>query len=346
MKKRYIAVMLSACMMLSGCTGETESSTTPDVTGSQPEESEVTSTTESTAEKTRGTIVITTPVESVEESSVPDEPTSEATVEAVDESYKYAQLITNFDNEYLGLPQKDKIYIFESTGSTEEIGGALCYCVTCHDEYEGEKYYMCDFYISEDGTTVYRYYDSTGEYVLLPEAVGYPAFDPAVQTPEEVFGYSQSLYNLFFGRCDDKLDRSAAVVMDDGYTYYPIIDEQLDTMNELLDAMNKYFSNELMNSYMETGYIISSADGGLLRRTGHEAVYPEVCGDTTYELTSLTEDTAVYVARTPFLAEDDGMGSVTIDGTEPSAEIVEYTFTAEKQYGVWRFTSYEDVMMR
>ena len=346
MKKRYMAALLTLGLMLTGCNGEENNSNSSELISSQPEDTDVTSATESSPEKTRGTIVITTPIETPEESSSPEESTPQETVEQTDAFKIYAELITGFDNAYLGLPKMDTIYVFEASDKTAEIGGAVYHCVSCYDEYEGERYYMCDFYISEDGAAVYRYYESTGEFILLPEESGYPSFDPAVQSPEEIFRYSERLYTLFFGRCDDMVDWSSPVDMGDGKTYYPVVDEQLDTMNELLEAMNKYFSNELMNSYMETGYVIPSPDGGLLRATGHEPVYPEVCGDVQFELTSLTESTAVFASKTPSAPEDDGMGSVTIDGESVQPEYAEHTFTAELQYGVWRFTSYENVYSR
>ncbi len=319
----YISA-LAGVLLISGCGGNTDS-TSSDTTSATTAETVQTEETYESTEKTRGTIIITEPTEVTAETTAATEENSESSADIIEVTDRYAELITAFDNNYLGLPQADKTYIFESSGKTADIAGGIYHAVSCFDEFEGELYYMCDFYISEDGAAVYRLYDATGEYVLLPETEHFPAFNPNTQTPEEVFGYVNELYILlkhgFIG-----YDPETAVAVGDR-EYFLIDDERFETMPSLLENSEKYLSSEIVNSLMELGHFTIGSDGRLYVFRDSVVGNPAYNG-STYELAALTETYAEYKEYASF-TDDDGNSYVT-----------EYTYVAENEYGVWRFTDF------
>ncbi len=332
MKKRLCA-LLAACLMLTGCGRDEESSgqSLP-----QPQD-----TTTSAAETVQAPVVQSVevlPAVTVEaESAEPPAETAEPTVEAESAESaegsgfdKYAAMLMEYDNTYLGLPKKDKVYIFAGTDSTAELDGAVCHAVSCYDEHEGTLYYMCDFYISEDGGSVYRYYVSDDRYSLLPETSTFPVFDPGVQTPEEIFAVANELYGCFVG---GSLPYYAGMTMEaevDGAvrTYYMVSDERLDTKLELLEALEGYFSMDIINALMDSALYREGMDGKLYT-TGAVATEPkENYIGTEYELMVLNGDTAEFVAYSSY--SDGDVISVT-----------EHSYMAVNSGGGWVFTNYQ-----
>ncbi len=330
MKKTLSVLLLCSMALFAGCAGAEGTSQSV----SEPEQTAgTTSQSESSTPVAEPPVTTPAPVEEKPEvSSLPDESSVSAessepdVLEIPDE---YAELIKDFDNSYLGLPQMDKEYTFGSTGTSAEIDGAEFYGVSCYDEYEGTLYYMCDFFISEDGATVYRFYENTGEYVLLPETEAFPALDPTVQGAEEIFANANELYRLFVSS-QVECDTSVSVEMD-GATYYLISDERFDTMSELLEHLGKYFSDDIINSLMDSGTVRMGSDGGMYAQDVAGGTDPLYHG-TEYVLSLLNESAAEYIAYSTYSS---------IDGE--SAEDVyteEYVFRMEKQFGVWRFTNF------
>lgn len=330
MKKSILCVMLCCCLLLTGCGGNTDSDTTVqgDATTastsemeqtSAPEESEPVVTTASTEE--------TQPTEQTTTQSEPTE--SDVEIEITD---TYAEMITAFDNTYLGLPRTDKIYVFQSTGESAEIGGELCYAVSCYDEHEGTLYYMCDFYITEDGSAVYRYYLSEDKYVLLPESKSYAQMDPTTQTADEIFAVANELYGYFvLNSLDCDFDRYMEVEQDGGFTmrYFLVTYEALDTKVELLSALSCYFSADIINSLMDSPNYREGPDGKLYTADAGRGSNIDYRG-TVYELVSITEDTAVFKGYATY-------GDEILE----EAYTEEYTYNAVKQDGRWVFTNFE-----
>lgn len=327
MKKTLSALLLCAVVLFTGCAGgETSSQSSP-----EPQQTAGTTSLIETSESEPEPIVTSSlpATEKAEVSSAPEEssvPPEESSVpEEPDAPDIYAELIRQFDNSYLGLPQMDKEYTFCSTGTSAEIDGTEYYGVSCYDEYEGTLYYMCDFFISEDGATVYRFYENTGEYVLLPETEAFPALDPTVQSAEEIFANANELYRLFVSS-NVECDTSVSMEMD-GSTYYLISDERFDTMPELLEHLGKYFSDNIINSLMDSGSVRMGGDGRMYAQDLSGAADPMYRG-TEYELTLLNESAAEYIAYSTYS---------TAEGDERTEE---YVFRLEKQFGVWRFTNF------
>lgn len=331
MKKSIFCVLLGCCLLMTGCGGSTDSDTTvqedstaastsateqtPDVDESEPEVTTTVATEESE------------PVEVTTSQSESSE--SDVVIEATD---THAEMITAFDNAYLGLPRADKIYVFQSTGESMELGGKLCYAVSCYDEHEGTLYYMCDFYITEDGSAVYRYYLSEDKYVLLPESKGFAQMDPEAQTADEIFAVANELYGYFVLNsleCDS--DKSFEVETDGSVatTYFMVTDEVLDTKAELLSALSCYFSADIINSLMDSPNYREGPDGKLYTAGAGRGSNCDYIG-IVYELVSLTEDAAVF----------KGYASYSDEIMEDS-RIEEFTYNAVKQDGRWVFTNFE-----
>lgn len=329
MKKSIFCVLLGCCLLMTGCGGSTDSDTTVqgDTTTALTSVTEQTPAAEESEPET--TTVATGESEPTEVTTAQSEPAeSDIEIEVTD---TYAEMITAFDNTYLGLPRADKIYVFQSTGDYDEIGGEICYAVSCYDEHEGTLYYMCDFYITEDGSAVYRYYLSDDKYVLLPESKGFAQMDPTSQTADEIFAVANELYG-YFDLCalngyDDKT--LEAEVDGETWTYYMVSDERLDTKAELLSALSCYFSTEIINSLMDTSMYREGMDGKLYSTGGARGsnIFHQ---KTVYELVSLTEDTAVFKGYATYS-----------DEIMEDAYTEEFTYNAVKQDGRWVFTNFD-----
>ncbi len=336
--KRTSAAALAAVLLCAGitaCSGsdgtevttqhaETSASQqTQDI--SEPEDSSFVSTEESKPQTT-------TPPQTEQTTTAVD---AEETVEVFGETSEsggqgiYSALIAEYDNEFLGLPQKDKVYIFSDKDSTAEIDGELCYAVSCYDEHEGTLYYMCDYFLTQDGGRVYRFYEAEGRYQLLPEQQsGFAGLDPTTQTPEEIFAAAIELYDMF-NKPSLLCDRDVYFDVEGKGRYYLLLDERFDTMPELLDALSGYFSEPLVNAFMDSNQFRMGEDGRMYYYDcawGSNIAYM----GTQYELTTLTEDTAVFTGYSSFEFE---AGIV---------EEMQHTYTAKKEYGVWRFVDFTD----
>lgn len=334
MRRIFIAA-LAAMICLTGCTARPQPQSKPE--SSIPEEVEVTSTEGGiTAPPIREPVIVTD-----RETQQPSEPEHETVAVIPEESEesqetaevhteKYSVMLAEYDNAYLGLPQQDKVYTFRDIEETTEINGEKYYGVACYDEYEGQLYYMCDFYITEDGAQVYRYEIGTGDLISLPESAAFPRMDPSAQTVEEIFAVANELYGYFdVGSlpCDD----SATITVDfDGgkMTFWRVTDPRIDTKDELLDALSGYFSADIINSLMDSELYRTGADGMLYTTGGARGTDNTHIG-TLYEMTVLRGDTAEFSAVSEYL-NDDG-----------STYTEEYIYNAVKQDGRWFFTNFK-----
>lgn len=335
MRKILIAA-LAGVVMLTGCAGEKQEQSKPESSTSAPQteavSTEVTTSavvedvpdiipdkeTEQPTESEPETVIVI-PAES-------EEPQETAEVHAE----KYSVMLAEYDNAFLGLPQEDKVYTFKDIEETAELNGEMYYGVACYDEYEGQLYYMCDFYITEDGSQVYRYEIGMGEYISLPESVAFPRMDPSEQYVEDIFAAANELYGYFdVGSlpCDD----SATITADIGgseVTFWRVTDPRLDTKDELLDALSGYFSADIINSLMDSELYRTGADG-MMYTTGGARGTDITHVNTVYEMTVLKGDTAEFSAVSEYL-NDDG-----------STYTKEYIYHAVKQNGRWFFTNFE-----
>ncbi|MGN0688660.1 MAG: hypothetical protein ACI4KA_11225 [Oscillospiraceae bacterium] len=328
MKKRIFALLVG-CMLLSGCGSDDGTTVSRTEEAAPPVSSEIESSIPAySEEQTEAAPPVSEEVQEKTEEIVPE--TKEETAEALPESDVYVEYLAGCDNTFLGLPQKDKVYIFRSTGETAEIDGEECYGVSCYDEHESVLYYMCDFYVNGDGTKVYRYYQAEEKYSLLPESAGgFVRMDPTTQTAEEIFKEANALYGYF------DLEALAGInsitlekeVNGSTWKYYLVADERLDTKAELLNALSCYFSDEIINSLMDTQQYIEGDDGKLYTACGARGANIAY-RSTVYDLSILTADTAEFTACSTYEWE----GEVTEDTI---------TYSAVKRDGRWYFTSFE-----
>lgn len=323
--KKKIAALLALALMLTGCSdsmesGHTEASVsdssarlTVSESGSAPAgiESEESDSESSAAQTTA----------SESEQTEPDEPTREPV------SVNAAELIAKFDNQWLGLPLEDKVYIFSDKGETKELDGVTLYGASCYDEHEGTLYFMCDYYVAGDGSAVYRWYEESGRLALCPENTVFPRLDPVSQTPQEIFETAELLYGMFTPGVPPQLDFDNSIE-EDGRTFAAIADERLNTKKRLLDSLNRYFSEEIINSLMDSNnYIREGADGTLYYDRAAIGGAPSYIG-SAYELTELTEDTAVFTVYSTWEFEAGERFETRL------------TYTANCSYGSWRFTKF------
>ncbi len=237
----------------------------------------------------------------------------------------YAQMTAAFGNNYLGLPNPDKRYIFEYTGKSADIEGSLCREVACYDEHEGERYYMCSYFINHDGTAVYRYYANEERYALLPESEGYGRLDPTLQSADDIFQKTENLYAAVkYSMIPSYYDNC---IMIDDIMYYMVCDEALDTKAELLNALDGYFSRDLANILLDASPL-KEGENGMLYALDFASPVPENYISARYELTSLTEDSAVF---TVFPSFSDENGNI---------KEMQYDCTALKINGFWRFQTF------
>lgn len=332
MKKRSCA-LLAAVVLLTGCGGRDESSL-PSEVQQQTTSSAVAETVQApvadTEEADVSAPVETTEVTAPAETEEPAEETQAA--ETAESGFdEYAELVMQYDNTFLGLPQKDKIYIFAGTGEQQELDGVTCHGVSCYDEHEGVLYYMCDYFVSEDGSAVYRYYVMDGIYSRLPETSSVVPMDPGTQTPEEIFAKAFELYG-YFDLCalNGWHDKTLEVEFDGMILpYYMVSDERYDTKAELLEALRCYFSDDIINSLMDTSQYREGMDGKLYSAGGARGanIY---YNSSEYELTVLTADSALYTVTSTYGGGEYG---------DPYTESYEYN--AVKRDGRWYFINFE-----
>ena len=333
---KFLAAIATAavCLALVGCSGEKDSggtgldsSSTAGTTGCDDpvdESSDMIIGAESSD------IASDEPESTMEESSSQAEESD--TSEEQPAGTNYSLLMSAFSNTYLGLPSEDKVYIFSDNGQSAEINGRTYYGVGCYDEYEGTLYYMCDFYVSEDGSEVYRRYEQDDRYALLPEEQGFARLDPTRRTPEEIFAVANGLYMMFSPYTNSTVggyDESSPVEFN-GETYYPVTNELLDTKLKLMDALTKYFTTDIVNSLMDTNKF-TDIDGALYVRSVSGGVSDPNYSGTEYELSTLNEDTAVFTRYDTYNYEAGETSDVTSE------------YVAKKENGVWRFTVFPTV---
>lgn len=327
MSKRILAALILAtvCAACVGCSGEndgggtglespdsvtvndsTEDSEPVDASDTSSEQSEASSETQQTEPETDS--------EPAEESSEPEE--------------SYAGLILAYSNSFLGLPVEDRVYAFSDAYKTAEIDGAVCHAISCYDEFEGTLYYMCDFYISEDGARVYRFYESENRFQLLPEEQGYIRLDPTVQSADEIFEKVRELEMIFtpYARSAVLLDTENFIELD-GRRYDLVTDERFNTKQKLLETLDKYFSMEIIGALMETNAVAEQDEKIYVRHSDGAGGNPYL-QSVEYELTVLTDTEAIFTEYDTYLYEAG------------ETEVKEITYKAEKQYGIWRFTEY------
>ncbi|MBP1543025.1 MAG: hypothetical protein J6A16_02920 [Oscillospiraceae bacterium] len=336
MKKIILSAALCMALTLTGCAGEDKEQSSSQTTASA-QSTTTAREEESSVPDTSAPIMESHPETAEPESSVPDVETTTAPVteepEVTEEAPDvYAEMISQYDNTFLGLPQKDKVYVFSSTGVTAEINGEEFSAVSCHDEHEGQLYYMCDFYISADGSEVYRYYEATSEYVHLPEEVHFPPLDPTTQTPEDIFAHANALYSAV---CLSQFEVDYGDMKEigaDGRTYCRVTDERVDSLMDIVTALNSYFSQDIVNSLMEMELFREDENGVLYGLGGGRGSDPCYLG-TTYELTVLNESHAEFTATSTYSTDPDQI--------EGEFYTEEYVFNMENQFGIWRFTNFK-----
>lgn len=327
MRKRIMAALLSVaiCAAGVGCSGENDGGGTglesPDsasaVDNTSDSEPEITP---DTAPEQTDTPPETEQTEQTSDSEPPEE-TSEP-----EESF--AGLILAYSNSFLGLPAEDRVYVFSDAYQTAEIDGAVCHAISCYDEFEGTLYYMCDFYISEDGARVYRFYESENRYQLLPEEQGYVRLDPTVQSADEIFEKARELEVIFtpYAGSAVLLDTENYIELD-GLKYDLVTDERFSTKQKLLETLDKFFSMEIIGAMMETN-AVAEQDGKIYVRHSDGAGGNPYLQSVEYELSVLTDNEAIFTEYDTYLYEAG------------ETEVKEITYKAEKQYGMWRFTEY------
>lgn len=332
--KRYAAALAAIlCLFMAGCNGDSDNSPSGNTETEELSPSPSVTEPAGVSEETEGVMPVTREssstvnVHTVEE-SIPDEPSSDTPSEEVP-AIDATKLIAAFDNAYLGLPSTDKVYIFSDAGKTAEIDGLKCGAVSCYDEHEGTLYYMCDFYISPDGSRVYRYYEREERFAILPEEQ-LTRLDPTRQSLDEIFSASAKLYEMFHPYSNaavDGIDREADPAEINGEIYLPVTGGAIDSKAKLLDALDRYFSGEIVTALMDTNKFVER-DGVLYVRDCAEAGYNPTLESIERELTELTENTAVFTEYDTYQYEAG------------ETEVKEVVYKAEKQNGLWRFTDY------
>lgn len=330
MKRKITALLMAAALvLLSGCSEKKDNGGTGlDSTSSadtQPQSSQEDLPTE------EAPLPQTTTESNATSSSAPEEDpaTETASEQIIVEDADYVELITAYDNKYLGLPSEDKLYIFKDNHETEEIDGRAFHGVDAYNEEDGTLYYMCTYFISEDGAVVYRRKAGVGN-VLLPESDGFPALDPQTMTAEEVFANAMYLCSVCLGRSDvESFTDSSQTIEVEGVPgeWARVTDTRIDTKEKLLNALVHWFSDDIINVLMDT-YRFTDRDGALYYYLDGTDVRSSTYTSSAWELSELSGDTAVYTEYALF----------TYEAGETQER--EYTYTLSRQNDVWVFTQF------
>lgn len=330
MKRKITALLLAAAAaMLAGCSGqkdnggtglESESSqTSQQTTTSQPAQEELP---ESTAPAQTESV----PAQTEQSEQAATQESSEETVSA---DADYVALITAYDNTFLGLPSAERVYIFKDMSATEDIDGRTFHQVDAYNEEDGALYYMCTFFISEDGGTVYRRKAGVGN-VLLPESAGFPALDPQIMTADEVFADAYYLCSVCLGRSDvESFTDVTQTIEVEGVPgeWARVTDTRIETKEKLLNALSRWFTDDVINVLMDA-YRFTDRDGALYYYLDGTDARSSTYTSSVWELTELSGDRAVYTEYALF----------TYEAGETKER--EYTYTVENFDGVWTFTEF------
>lgn len=332
MKRKITALLLAAAaVMLAGCSGQkdnggtglesessqttTQQTTTAQPTQEAPPESAATSQTESEQEQT---------AQSQEQVQ-----TQESAEETVSVDVNVVSLITAYDNTFLGLPSPEKVYIFKDMLTTEDIDGRTFHQVDAYNEEDGTLYYMCTYFISEDGGTVYRRKAGVGN-VLLPESAGFPALDPQIMTADEVFADANYLCSVCLGSSDvESFTDVSQTIEVEGVPgeWARVTDTRIETKEKLLSALSRWFTDDVINVLMDA-YRFTDRDGVLYYYLDGTDARSSTYTSSVWELTELSGERAVYTEYALFTYEAG------------ETEEREYTYTAENYDGVWTFTEF------
>lgn len=335
MRRLTAALAAIICVTLTGCSGDSDNSPSGNTeleSFSPPSVTEpITSSEEDGADSLSEELPPEQTEKPVTEESYPVESATEPPQTEKAPPADITKQIAAFDNTFLGLPSADKVYIFSDAYKSAEIDGYLCYAVSCYDEHEGTLYYMCDFYISPDGSRVYRYYEQEERFAILPEEQ-MTRLDPTRQSVDEIFSAAETLYSMFHPYRNsyvDGIDHDTATTEINGEEYRPVTGGQINSKAALLDALDRYFSNEIVTALMDTNKFIE-LDGMLYVRIGNISgpSFDPTVTEIEHELTELTENTCDFTKY------------VTHQYEAGETEVKEYVYRAEKQNGVWRFTDF------
>lgn len=336
MKKIIAAFALTAvCVMCGGCSSEKDNGGT----GLDSESTFNQTLPQATQEQTTS-VTTTQPVtlpQTAEEENTPQSTTvQESEIETVSTEETQAAavdsvaLISAYDNKYLGLPSAEKVYIFKDMMQTEVIDGMVCYGVDIYDEDNGELYYVCSCFITEDGGTVYKRKAGIGN-VLLPESAGFPALDPQTMTADEIFANAYYLCTLCVGRNDvESFADVTQTITVEGIPgeWAKVTDSRIDTKEKLLSALSHWFSMDIINALMEN-YRFTTYNDELYYWLDGSDMRSDNYTSSEWELTELTEDRAVFTEYALF----------TYEAGETQER--EFVYTVQKSDGVWVFTEFD-----
>lgn len=309
MRKFSASVCLAAIVMLSGCAA--------DMSGGITEQPAFTS---RTAEEIVTEPAVSEEVFNAEEAIVLSGAPETSTVEV--SAVNPVSVLEQLDSSYLGLPETGRVYIFRDTGERAEIDRSEYLCVSCYDEDRGTLSHICEFWVSTDGSRVYR--RGNFGYVLLPEDRSLSGFTPE-QSPEDIMAQANDIYSAACGLSG--FDSSAQPLTSDRGKYYPMSDERLNTRIKLNAALGRYFTGELLESLISGSDNLMEDDSGRLYCLEFFGGISYI--GTEYSLAELTEDRAVYRAVSSFEYEEGKISEK------------EYTLTAVKTASGWRFSEYQ-----
>lgn len=330
MKRKITALLLAAAAaMLAGCSGQKDNGgtglesespqTSQQTTASQPEQ-------EALPESTAPAQTESAQAQTEQSEQAVTQESSEETVSA---DADYVALITAYDNTFLGLPSAERVYIFKDISAAEDIDGRTFHQVDAYNEEDGTLYYMCTFFISEDGGTVYRRKAGVGN-VLLPESAGFPALDPQIMTADEVFADANYLCSVCLGRSDvESFTDVTQTIEVEGVPgeWARVTDTRIETKEKLLNALSRWFTDDVINVLMDA-YRFTDRDGALYYYLDGTDARSSTYTSSVWELTELSADRAVYTEYALF----------TYEAGETKER--EYTYTVENYNGVWTFTEF------
>ncbi len=321
--KKLLAVFLAAVILtLTGCSADTAAGITEQSQFRQRDDTAYVSQDEQIAKAAENVQDMQTEP-AVSTADVPETaviPSGEdETVEAA--AVDPVNLVEMLGDEYLGLPENNKVYIFRNRNEQREINGEQFYGVSCYDEDDTLRF-ICDIWVNSDGSRAYRQYGE--EYRLLPESQAYSGFDPESQLPADIFAETNALYAAVYGELP--YDQGGSALPSSRGNYYRVTG-QLDTRGKLNAALERFFTGELLDVLADGSDNVISDDEGALYVLEHSGGNISYLG-TEYSLASLTDDTAVFTGTSSFEYE---AGIVTKKT---------FTCVAEKTTNGWRFTKF------
>lgn len=216
-------------------------------------------------------------------------------------------LLVAYNAEELGLPAPISTYTIVFDDMTTEIDGKSYQGLSAFADLGERMENMGVFFVAQDGSRLLRIDSLTGDYVEIAHGVtqqtsmtgsfDLPALHPDTDAPASVVNAAMTVYSWFrLGTIERDMDHFVSMPYDETgseITWYKVLDESLDTYEEMRGYLCAFFSGQIADELLSAGVCKTGEDGYLYFPGGSRE--PDALVDSvTYDIIELTDTSARY----------------------------------------------------